>query len=60
MALQRRQLIQAAGAATFVGALPAFAQARTKVKVATCTARRRRPYLAGPQMAHSQAGLELN
>jgi NitT/TauT family transport system substrate-binding protein len=33
MALQRRQLIQAAGAATFVGALPAFAQARTKVKV---------------------------
>jgi len=33
MALQRRQLIQAAGAATLVGALPAFGQARTKVKV---------------------------
>lgn len=33
MALQRRQLIQAAGAAAFAGALPAFAQARTKVKV---------------------------
>jgi len=33
MALQRRQLIQAAGAAALAGSLPAFAQARTKVKV---------------------------
>jgi NitT/TauT family transport system substrate-binding protein len=33
MALQRRQLIQAAGAAALAGGLPAFAQARTKVKV---------------------------
>lgn len=33
MALQRRQLIQAAGAATLAGSLPAFGQARTKVKV---------------------------
>jgi NitT/TauT family transport system substrate-binding protein len=33
MALQRRHLIQAAGAATLAGALPAFGQARTKVKV---------------------------
>lgn len=33
MALQRRQLIQAAGAALTVTSLPSFAQARTKVKV---------------------------
>jgi NitT/TauT family transport system substrate-binding protein len=33
MALQRRQLIQAAGAAALAGSVPAFAQARTKVKV---------------------------
>ncbi|KLN53085.1 ABC transporter substrate-binding protein [Variovorax paradoxus] len=33
MALRRRQLIQAAGAAALAGGMPAFAQARTKVKV---------------------------
>jgi NitT/TauT family transport system substrate-binding protein len=33
MAIQRRQIIQAAAAAAGVGALPAFAQSRTKVKV---------------------------
>ena len=33
MAIQRRQLIQAAAAAAGAAALPAFAQARTKVKV---------------------------
>ena len=33
MALQRRQLIQAAGAASLAASLPALAQARTKLKV---------------------------